>query len=334
MRVWTCIVLAAALCGACDQRGPSTGTAATGGTPAGVAPSPTRDGASDLRVVALSPAIGTMLRDLGLEGRIVGRHAFDLALSSDVPVVGDQLGIDYEELIRADPTHVVLQWGTRDLPPRLVQLADERGWTLLDYDILALDDVPEVFDDLHLKLATDPSAWAARPGGLDGVIPERGPPGNLPSARLAHAWRDRGEAARAAGRVLVLASVDPPGVTGPGSFHFELVERLGATPVPRAGSAWIEVDAERVLEIQPDAILVLSRTSQPPTQPASFEDAVARLGPIARLPIRAIAARRVALIEGPHVLDPSSTLGEVANQIADVFERWAREAPEDDGSGG
>ena len=75
----------------------------------------------------LSPALAVIVRDLGLEANIVARHGFDIVLDKSIPVAGDQSGLDYEILLTAKPTHVLLEWGQREIPRRLGELMVERG---------------------------------------------------------------------------------------------------------------------------------------------------------------------------------------------------------------
>ena len=145
--VIVCLVLAAAftlVLGGCGRSSPDTAAPdARKTTPEG-----------ERRIVALSPALAHMLVGLGLEDRIVGRHDWDLVLSKQVPAVGSQDGIDYEALLRTDPTDVLLEWGSRPLPTRLTTLADEHGWTIRNYGaLLTLDDIATTLDDLHFAYA-------------------------------------------------------------------------------------------------------------------------------------------------------------------------------------
>ena len=55
------------------------------------------------RIAAISPALAITLRDLGLAGSIVGRHAWDMALDLSVPMVLDS-GRIRAELGYAEPT--------------------------------------------------------------------------------------------------------------------------------------------------------------------------------------------------------------------------------------
>jgi len=284
-----------------------------------------------LRIVALSPAIAVMLRDLGLESEIVGRHGFDMALDPALPVAGDQGGVDYEVVLSLEPTHVYSQFGALGVPERLTRLAEERGWALEDLTLDTLDGIARTMDDLHLDLIGfeergfeefDPSMQFDRT--------------TLPSERLARAWRDRGPAVRDAGRVLMIAAVEPPGVLGPGSFHHEMLVRIGGTPAVTAGGPWQELDAEDVLRLAPDAIVIIATdgaTDAGPSGDARFVEPApprwgaieARLGALAGLPIPAVRDRRVALIDDRLALLPSSSLAGVADELAGHLEGWSAE---------
>jgi hypothetical protein len=135
------------------------------------------------RIVALRPALAIILRDLGLESHIVGRHAYDMVLPPSVPVCGNQTGIDYEALIGVQPTDVLLQWGRRELPGRLQTLAREHRWAVSDYELLALDDVLSTTADLNRRFA----AAGPQHRGDDGVA------GGVPAL-------NRGKSARALSR--------------------------------------------------------------------------------------------------------------------------------------
>ena len=94
-----------------------------------------RDTEGAPRIVALGPSVGIILQDLGLEELVVGRHGWDLALDPDLPVCGDLNGIDYENLIGVRPTHVLLEWGSQEVPRRLEQEAHRPCvyWTWVEY---------------------------------------------------------------------------------------------------------------------------------------------------------------------------------------------------------
>jgi ABC-type Fe3+-hydroxamate transport system substrate-binding protein len=258
------------------------------------------------RYVVLSPALAVILRDLGVADRAVGRSGYDLALPRDLPVCGDQSAIDYEKLAGAHPTDIFLQWGARALPGRLTTLAQDRAWTLHNFEMLTLDDIPRVTHDLERITG------ASRPELFE---------------QMNKAWQRRPGLERA-GRVLLLESLNPPAALGPGSWHHQLLERIGGTPAMSEGGPYVVMDAESVLRLAPDAILIFS--PRPPGAPATAPpDAGAlkkSLGALARLDIPAMRHSRVAVIDDPLALTPSTAMIGLADTMADILSAWARTA--------
>ncbi len=258
------------------------------------------------RIVALSPALAIMLRDLGIADQVVGRHGWDMVLDKSVPVCGDQAGIDYEALLRAAPTSVLLEWGSRPLPSRLEELAASGHWEVANYTLLTLDDMAAAAADLHRRFAP--------------AVPDL-------AARMTEAWSRRGDGFAGAGRVLLLLSADPPAALGPGSFHQQILERIGGTPAIAEGKPYVTLDAEDVLRLGPDAIiLIVPRAMDAParTAPASPDEVRAMLGRLGSLDIPAARNSRLALIDDPLSLTPSSAMIGLADELARILEGWSR----------
>lgn len=259
---------------------------------------PTDPATQPLRLAVLSPALTIMLQDLGLRDRIVGRHGYDLVLDAGVPVVGNELGLDYEALIGVNPTHVLLESNERGIPPRLERLAGERGWQVLT---IPLDESVE-----EIRAAVD------RLGTLAGVGKERV---EAIDAEMDRAWRERAGLGERVGRALLLVGVDPPGALGPGSFHFDLIERLGATPIPEEGAMFIRLSAEDVLRLDPDSIVLFL--------PGADGAVESHLGVLGRLGLQSVGEGRVMVITHPHALTPSTSMVGVADEFAAKAMTWA-----------
>lgn len=286
------------------------------------------------RIVVLSPAIAVMLQDLGFEDSVVAKHTWDLALSELIPSMGDQFELNYEALLMISPTHIYTQYESAGVPDRLRRLADKHGWHLEDYRLNTLDDIARTMDDLYLDLGgTVQTDRELRVNGVPvgGTMPEFND--TLPSDRLSTAWGDRGPTVRGAGRVLLLAQGETPSALGPGSFHHQILVSLGGTPALETGQPWMDLDAEDILRVAPDVIVLFAprdmndeaeRWPTPTTtDEQAWQDLAARLGAFADLPIPAIENRRVLLIDDPLGLLPSPALAKIADQIAEQLGTWS-----------
>lgn len=283
-------------------------------------PAPAQPGSPDsARIVVLSPGLADILRACDFAPALVGRHAFDAWSDPALPVCGDQSGINYEALIAARPTHVLIEWGRRDLPSRLVELATANHWLLKNYPLLTLADIQAAADDIQVTIPPAPHPI--------------GTPENPTAARR---LRDRLDAAFArregldrAGRILILYSAKPPSVLGPGSFHHQILERLGATPAIAEGKPFITLDAEDVLRLKPDGIILIQpRAAGSPAFPtprdaASLKD---RLGAVATLDIPAVRNGHIALIDDETAALPGPSLAKVGDELAEILAGWAKAA--------
>jgi len=279
--------VAALLAGALIPRGPATGK----GAPNAEAPWP--------RIVAISPAIAVILDDLGLSEHIVGRHAFDIILDDSVPVVGDTGGIDYERLLRINPTHILLEQSAQAIPDRLRSLAGDHGWSLHTVALLSLDDIPRATSEIAGLFESESTRRR-----LAGLL-----------ASFEASLEPRPDVARRAGRVLPLYWTDPPGAAGPGSFHYEMLERLGFEMALPDGGPFITVDPEDVLRMDPDSILLLV----PGADPSRVDEL---LGPLARLDLRCVREGRVGVINDPLVNIPATSITRVVREIMSVTANW------------
>lgn len=311
VRVAVGVVIALALAGAAWRYGVAgRGDVAAAPAPASVVRFGPESHRGLSRIVALSPGIAIMLRDMGRGDAIVGRHAFDMVLPKNVPVCGDQQGLDYEALLAAKPTDVLMQWGAREWPPRLRELAQEHGWSVADYRLLSLDDVVEAEDDL--------ARHYGGPNAIDEVD------------RMRAAWKPTPGRFAGAGRVLILESVDPPAALGPGSFHQQILERIGGTPAIVRGKAYMVLDVETVLDLKPDGIIVFSPrvVGSEAGTPMTAEQVRAKLGRIGTLDIPAVKNGKLAVIDDPLGLTPSTALIGVTEEMGRVLGGWAGEERE------
>lgn len=279
-------------------------------------PAPPPPDADEARIAVLSPAAAVMLRDIGQEHRIVARHAFDLVLSRELPVGGDQNTIDLEALVRARPTHVITQWQSKSLPGPFVEEAARHGWRVHEASLLSIDDIDRELAALRdfLSLPVDESADHMRLRLRDALKP-RGPGGGP---------------FRKVGRVLLLGATEPAAALGPGSCHQQVLERIGGAPALLSGNAWVELSTEDLLRLNPDAIVaVLPRENRPGHGRTSYvvrgAEAAERLRGVMALDIAAVSRGRVAVIDDPLALLPSTSMAAFADELAEVLAAWEGE---------
>jgi len=256
------------------------------------------------RIVTLSPAIAVILDDLGLSEQIVGRHAYDIVLDSSVPIVGDMTGIDYERLLRLRPTHILLEHNAQPLPERLQLLADDNGWMIRSMPMLTLEDIPLATEQLT-QLFESPQTRERLMTLLDNFNSSMQP--SL-------------DASGRAGRVLPLYWTNPPGAAGPGSFHHQMLERLGFEMALTDGGAYITVDPEDILRMDPDSILLL----MPGADSQRLDEL---LGPLQKLDLRCVREGRVGVINDPMVNLPATSIIEIAKEITRITLLWAPPTP-------
>lgn len=268
------------------------------------------------RVVVLSPAAAIIVRDLGYEKQVVGRHSYDAVLSKDLPSCGDQAGINYEALIRLEPTLVITQWGARALPEKLTTLAKERQWTLLDVNPLTLEQIADATTKIGAALSSEPmtnslASTLAEQVRACGVAKSISPAANG-SLTDHHPIK-----------VLMLVGVSPITALGPGSCHHEMLIGAGGEPSLKEGIAFQSLTSEDLIRLAPDAIILfdpklasdLSSDSTPPRQADVWK-------PIRDLNLEAVANDRLVVIDDPLCLMPSTAMIKVSRDMKSAIERW------------
>lgn len=277
-------------------------------------PAPAPSAAQSPRIVALSPAIASILRSTGSGTLLVGRHGFDEWSDQSLPSCGDMGGIDYESLLRVHPTAVLLQKEAAPPPQRLMDLAKAGNFEVRVYPMLSLDELRAAAIDLARR-------FPAPVGAAD-----RKAEASL-TAEMDRAWSRRSGLDQA-GTVLMLTATSPKSsALGPGSFHQQILERIGGTPtITGVSRPYIALDAEDVLRLAPGTlVLFVPRAVGAPSRSGMVPSSeyAALLGPLAGLDVPAIHSGRVILIDDPECLLPSLSMVRVAEQLAELLARAA-----------
>lgn len=239
------------------------------------------------RIVSLSPAMTTMLVDVGAKDAIVGRTPWCREID-DRPVVGTLEGVDAELLVSLEPGLVVHQPPSTGTDPVLQGLRDRLGFELIGGRLDGVDDIQAVLAMFDAHDLGDPEkieAWQARLRRTFG------------EPRAA----DLGRAARPPIRMLVLHSVDPFGVAGTGTYLDDVIVAAGGENV-LGGEGWSSIGAEAVLGLEPEVVLVVGSVGT-----KDMSDRLDGLG-WAVPPV-------VLRVESADVLEPSTRICVVVEQV-------------------
>lgn len=265
----------------------------------------TQPAASQLRIVSLSPALSRTLVDLGLGGSVVGRTPYCSSLDQSIPVVGDLQTIDYEALVRMDPTHILVQPPAGGVDPHLVEVARQRGWTIADWHLNDLEDIRRTLRETPERLYSTESPQRAEVSrhasdllaDLDSALalPDERPP-----------YR---------GRTLMVSAVDPVMAFGSGTYLDDILRALGGVNVI-ADRGWVQLSLEDIVRLAPEAIILV--------KPGALEvDLQADLGPLATIGVPANSSGHRALLAHPDAFLPSSSVAGVAEQMRAILTRFA-----------
>ena len=111
-----------------------------------------------IRIISLSPGITASLIDMGFEEQIVGRSAFCDKQVEAIPVVGDLHTIDYERLLRLQPTHVFVQPQAVGEDSHLQELANNSAFILRNWKLNTIEDIRTLASELSSVLVWNDSA--------------------------------------------------------------------------------------------------------------------------------------------------------------------------------
>ena len=261
------------------------------------------------RIVSLSPAISRTLVDFDLEDHMVGRTPFCASIPQDIPIVGDLFNLDYEMLIRVNPTHVLLQPPSSGMDSTLQKLAQEHNWSIGSWKLDSIDDIEQMVRELpfvlfeqdqdHLLEATTRAAKLT----------------NDLASTLSPVGKDI-----YLGRTLIMSGLDPVLAYGPGTFPYEMYRSLGGANVVEA-EGYPMYSLEDVVRLNPDAIVIIKPFADEGVDPLSL------LGALSETPIKAVQSGRLGVLSHPDALLPSTGLIGVAMEMREILVSFATDQP-------
>lgn len=238
------------------------------------------------RIISFSPAVTSLLHDMSLERRLVGRSAFCRGVD-DLPVVGDLGGADVEGVVRLQPDLLIHQSTIAPPPAGLQEASSMTGAAIVSVSVDDMDDLHEAIDVIHL---------AADPAGSDAELRTR--------CDSLHDLLDSAmePAARRPLNVLLLQPGPALLAWGGRTWLGRVLDAAGATPL-LPDRAWVTITAEDVVRLEPDMILVLGE----------HEDIDP--GAAATLPTPARTQGRVHVLAHPQLLIPGVHAAQIRTSI-------------------
>jgi iron complex transport system substrate-binding protein len=253
------------------------------------------------RIVSLAPGITDTLFAIGAGSQVVARSDYcDYPPEVlTVPAVGTSLTPSYETISRLAPTLIV---GEANAAARVTELQAVGPTRLLPW--LSLLDVAESTRELgrltgHTKEANDLARRLSE--RLSGP-----PPANGPRVLLVIGYRP--------------GKLDEIWFIRDNSLHGAALRAAGAhNAVPEAVSGLPRLSVERLLSLDPDAILVLA---VPGKAQQDQLDGFRKL-----TPLRAVTANRLAVIEAPEAYVHGPRILGLVDRLRAALARIAGEAP-------
>ena len=252
--------------------------------------------AGQLRIVSLSPAISRTLVDFELQHQIVGRSQFCTALDASIPIVGDLGKVDYEQLIRIRPTHILLQPPASGVDHKLEELATSRSWKMGKWPFLnGVDDITRLIEELpHVLYSPDTDELTEALAHSAALLQSLNRALELGGKRVFN------------GRVLMLSSLEPVMAFGRDTYLHDILIRFGGENAVSA-KGWVQLSMEDVVRVNPDAVLLVVDSP-----PESAPRAAAALASFQDLDIVAAREKRLAVMAHRDALLPSSGIIKVA----------------------
>lgn len=265
------------------------------------AESPDAQEAGGPRIVSLSPAISRTLVDFGLQELIVGRTPYCESLDESVPTVGDLLNVNYEHLIRLDPTHILVQPPAAGIDAQLQKMASARNWKLHSWRLDGISDVKALVQEL-------PDAVFDRDTPRHGEAERRAQ--QLLSAIESSLSPDPSAFTRP---VLIVSAVDPVLAAGKGTYLDDILTAIGGVNATHA-RGWVSLSIEDVIRLAPEGLVIVTSARVSHVQAA---------GPLFELNMPAAVNRRIGVLRDPDAMLPSSAVAKIAGDVRTILREFA-----------
>ncbi|MCZ6834296.1 MAG: hypothetical protein O7G85_00845 [Planctomycetota bacterium] len=242
----------------------------------------------------------------------MGRTPWCESIDQAIPVVGDLYNLDYEMLIRLNPTHILVQPPATGIDEALTTLAHEQGWVIGQWRLDDIDDIETLVQELPGVLSGDDRSML---GALSSKAASL-------TNELAMAVSPMGKKIFD-GRTLLVVDFDPVMSFGPGSYLHDMLVSLGGHNALESGS-YKSLSLEDVIRLNPEAIVFVKPYK---SDPSETPDPLELLGPLRETNLEAVVTGRIAVLSHPDALLPSTGLIEVASSLRDILVSFATGDP-------
>lgn len=276
---------------ACGDGGTSTPPPATQQT---LTPGP--------RLVSTVPAATLMLVQMGADDRLVGVSTYDKAVlpeeRQDLPVVGDYLTLNFEQLLRLRPTAIIVQSAEDRLSPRLKEYAAANNVQILNVRLDTLADMATTAEAL------------GKAAGVPDIARQKADAAQAKLAAIRTAVKDKPRP-----KVLYIIGKEPIFIAGGNRFLDEIItaaggQNLGAT----VGKDFPTITREKLITLAPDVILISA-----PGEPPSNDPSDPRIARWASLPTPAARTGRIHLMTDPDLELNALNAADSALQLAQIL---------------
>lgn len=263
------------------------------------APAATTRAAGAKTVASLVPAATDMIVGMGARDHLVAMSNWDAARPEidGLPRVGDYRTIDWERIASLRPGVMIVQFREDKMPPGLAERAGELGIKLVNVMNNRLDDTYATLRQLGEAIGEPEKAGVA-----EKALRER-----------LHEVRHR-MMKQPAVRTLITRSESSLACVGGGNYLDDLLEIAGGQNVLAGGyNSYPTIDRERLIELNPDVVIVLLPGASPQVVQQAKEFWAAQSS------VSAVKNGRVHYLTDSYLLLPGLSAARVAEQFADLL---------------
>ena len=247
------------------------------------------------KIASLVPAATDLILGMGAADHLVAVSNYDPAEidGRTLPRVGDYQGPAWEMIATLHPQVMIIQMSPDRLPAGFTQKAERLGIQLVNVRLNTVADVMEAIPQIGRAIGepTKADALATRLSArLDAI---RKKSAGLPPVKTLLTLNETGET-----------------LVGIGTFLDDLLTIAGGqnAAIP-LGAAWPKADSETLMDLKPDAVILL----KPNAKPEALKAAQSAWNRLPNIP--AAKNRRIFLIHDPSVLLPGSHIADIAEEM-------------------